>query len=140
MTMHAIVVYTSTVIGGNIATEVTFILNIVCVVFFTESNPELVVRILTVEFAAGTLKLVLVHHPTTTEAPKKEPAPKRVSLSLLLLLLGFQSLNILVGTTCSKTSEVGILASVALIVIEMIHGKLSQIVEILTFRVRETLI
>lgn len=121
MTMHAVVISSSTMIGRDIATEVALVLNVGLFVFVTIRDAKLTILILTKEFAFGTLHVEsIVYNKASTQS---------------LILLSLKPSNVLIISACSKSSKVSILASKALVIIEVIDRKLFQIIKVFTLRI-----
>jgi hypothetical protein len=55
MTVHAVVVCASTVIGSYVTAEITLVLDVCVLVFVTVGYAELLIRILAKKFAFGAL-------------------------------------------------------------------------------------
>jgi hypothetical protein len=111
--MHTVVVRASTVIGRNVTTKVAFILDIGFLMLLTESYTILVVLVLTEKLTLGTLKIVWVIIGKKTTSKEATSS----CCGCLLLLLLFESLDVSIITTDFESTKVGVLASVALIIV-----------------------
>ena len=144
MTVHAVVVDATTVVCSNVAAEVALVLDVGFMMLLAVSESILVVRVLTIELALWALLVELVNSSSKeTAATKTSHASTKTSHASTcscFSLLGLKSLNILVSTTSPKTSEICIFALITLIVVQMVHRKFREVIEILALWVRQPLI
>jgi hypothetical protein len=145
--VHAVVVDSSAVVGSDVAAKVALVLNVVLLMLLTVAYAVLVVFVLAEEAALRThlsLEGVPVHVQTVACRPREDsaaPAKHTTTCgSLLLLLLPLELLHVGIVAALPETAEVGVLALVALVVVEMVHGKLLEVLVILALRVRQPLI
>ena len=137
MAVHAVVVDTSTVVCSYVAAEVALVLDVGLMMLLAISESILVVRVLPIELALWALLVELVDTCTKeTTATKSSHA----STCSCFSLLGLECLNILVSTASPETSEKCIFALPALIVIQMIHRKFRQVIEVFALWVGQPLV
>ena len=137
MAVHAVVVDAATVVSSNVAAEVALVLDVGFMMLLAISESILVVRILTIELALWALLVELV---ATSSKETTATKTSHASTCSCFSLLGLECLNILVSTASPKTSEKCIFALPALIVVQMIHRKFSQVIEIFALWVGQPLV
>lgn len=140
--VHAVVVDSTAVIGSDVAAKVAFVLNVVLLMLFTVADAVLIVLVLVEETTLRThlcLKRVSVHVQTVADCCSTEDsAPttaKDTTCGSLLLLLSLKLLHVCVVAALPEPAEVGVLALVAFIVVEMVDGELLEIFVVLALGV-----
>jgi hypothetical protein len=137
MAVHAVVVDAATVVSSNVAAEVALVLDVGFMMLLAISESILIVRVLPIELALWALLVELVD---TSSKESSTTKTSHASTCSCFSLLGLECLNILVSTASPKTSEKCIFALPALIVVQMIHRKFRQVIEIFALWVGQPLV
>jgi hypothetical protein len=132
VTVHAVVVPPATVIGGYVAAEVTFVLDVSFFMGLTISDAEAVVLVLPEKFTFWTLHRL--------ELCSSSEHPNRISCFHFCILLFLQSPHIIIIPTCPQTTKIRPSTRLTLEVVEVINSKLFKIIEVLTLRILQPLI
>lgn len=144
MAVHAVVVDAAAVVGCDVAAEVALVLDVSLLVGLAVADPVLVVLVLVEEPALRALQVIGIRihikTPSCTNPPSENTTNGCTTRRSSCLLLLLECLYILVSSAGSQASKVGVFASIALVVIQVIQGELFKIVEVFALRVCQALI
>jgi hypothetical protein len=126
VTVHAVVVTSSAVIGRDVTAKVAFVLDIGLFVLVAIRDTKLIVFFIVEKLA---LRALLI---------KSSTKANHCTCSLVLLFL--QPSYIFIVTASLEATEVCTFACPTLIVVEVIDRKLFKVVEVFAFRVCQSLV